>query len=107
MNRIMKKINFVFFVVFLLTIIGCSKDTVSSDALYVPTSADATSNATLEELQQGRALYISNCGRCHGLYSPDDFNTSRWQNIMSDMAPKTSMSSSETSLVTKYVTRGK
>ena len=103
----MKKIIFAIFVAFLLTEISCSKDTVSSDALYVPTTADATSNATLEELQQGRTLYIGNCGSCHGLYSPDDFSVSRWQSIMSGMAPKTRMSSSEISLVTMYVIRGK
>jgi mono/diheme cytochrome c family protein len=102
----MKKINFFLFVVFLLIALSCEKNTVNSDALYVPTSSDATSNATLAELQQGRALYIDNCGSCHGLYSPDDFSASRWGNIMSDMAPQTSMSASETALVKKYVTRG-
>jgi mono/diheme cytochrome c family protein len=103
----MKKISFILFTVILLSAIGCKKDTTGSGVLYTPTSADATSNATLAELQQGRTLYISNCGSCHGLYSPDDYSASRWRNIMSDMTPKTSMSSSEISLVTKYVTRGK
>jgi hypothetical protein len=89
----------------LLAASACSKDN-NTGSLYTPGSADVTATATLEELQQGRILYIDNCGSCHHLYSPDDFSASRWRNIISDMAPKTGMSSSETALVTKYVTRG-
>jgi mono/diheme cytochrome c family protein len=84
---------------------GCRKS--NSDAvLYTPTSSDVTAKATLAELQQGRTLYMGNCGSCHGLYSPDDFAVTQWKNIMNSMAPKTRMTASETLLVTKYVTRG-
>ena len=56
---------------------SCKKETatVSSDSLYVPTTADVTSTATLAELQQGRTLYANSCGVCHGLYSPDNFTS--------------------------------
>jgi mono/diheme cytochrome c family protein len=83
---------------------SCKKSSTAS--LYTPTSADATSTATLEELQQGRTLYINNCGRCHDLYSPDDYSSSQWKGIMPGMSPNTRMGASEVSLVTKYVTRG-
>jgi len=74
--------------------------------LYTPTSADATTTATLADLQQGRTLYINNCNSCHSLYSPDSYTASQWKSIMSNMGPKTNMSSSQILLVTKYVTRG-
>lgn len=87
---------------------SCTKVSNSTGDLYTPTSADATANATLQEMQQGRTLYINNCDNCHGLYSPDNFTASQWKNsIMPSMGPKTSMNSTEKSLVTKYVTRGK
>jgi mono/diheme cytochrome c family protein len=86
---------------------SCTKTPNSTGDLYVPTSADVTANATLADLQQGRALYLNNCARCHGLYSPDSFTSGEWKNnIMPSMGPKTSMNSTEKSLVTKYVTRG-
>lgn len=96
-----------FSVVVVVLVISCTKSGNDTISLYIPTSADVTANATLPELQQGRALYINNCGQCHGLYSTDNYSSSQWSGIISSMAPKTRMSSSEILLVTKYVTRGK
>jgi mono/diheme cytochrome c family protein len=87
--------------------VSCTKNGGGdTSSLYVPTSADATANATLQELTQGRALYISNCNACHQLYNPDNFTSGQWRSIVSNMGPRTSMSSAEIQLVTKYVTRG-
>ena len=103
----MKKISWLGLVVF-FSFMGsaCSKNDLSNSNLYVPGSSDVTSNATLEELTQGRQLYIDNCSSCHGLYSPDNFSASQWKSIVSVMAPRTPMSTSEVQLVTEYVTRG-
>jgi mono/diheme cytochrome c family protein len=88
-------------------LVSCTKSPNSTGDLYVPTSADVTATATLADLQQGRTLYINNCGSCHGLYSPDNFTSSQWKSsIMPSMGSKTPMNSTEKSLVTKYVTRG-
>jgi hypothetical protein len=86
---------------------SCSKSNSAGSSLYTPTTADVTSTATLTELQQGRTLYINNCNSCHGLYSPDNYTSTEWKSIISNMGPRTGMSSSEILLVTKYVTRGK
>ena len=97
----------IFLFILLVFIAGCQKTSLDVSSLYTPTSTDVTANATLQELQQGRTLFINNCNRCHGLYSPDDFSASQWISILGTMAPRTGMSSSETLLVAKYVTRGK
>ena len=93
----------------LLFLNSCKKDTatVSSNSLYVPTTADVTSFATLAELQQGRTLYMNSCGACHGLYSPDNFTSSGWSGVLSSMLPRTGLSASDGALLKKYVTRGK
>jgi mono/diheme cytochrome c family protein len=88
-------------------LVSCSNQTVDTSNLYIPTPSDVTATATLDELTQGRALYIDNCDRCHGLYAPESFSSSRWKSVMTQMVPKTRMSSAEASLVTKYVTKGK
>jgi mono/diheme cytochrome c family protein len=92
--------------VLFLFIQSCSKSSTDSSSLYTPTSVDVTPSATLVDLQQGRILYINNCGRCHGLYSPDNFSSTQWKSIISSMAPNTGLSASDILLVTKYVTRG-
>lgn len=94
-------------VIILILIGSCTKNTSDTSSLYTPTSADVTANATLQELQQGRTLYINNCGRCHGLYPPENYSSMQWKSIMGSMAPKTGMSTSEIQLVTKYVCKGK
>jgi hypothetical protein len=104
---IMKKIKLILPVMFLGFLISCTKTSPSTSNLYTPTSADVTANATLSELQDGRTLYIDNCGRCHDLYSPDDLSVSGWKNAISSMSPKTSLNAAQVTLVTKYVTRGK
>jgi mono/diheme cytochrome c family protein len=88
--------------------VSCSKNGGGdTSSLYVPTSADVTANATLQDLTQGRALYISNCNACHQLYNPDNYTPTQWRSIVSTMGPRTSMSASDIQLVTKYLTRGK
>ena len=100
----MKRCKYFLLPVILALVMSCSK--TSDASLYVPSSNDVTATATLEELQQGRTLYINNCGSCHHLYSPDDFSATRWRSIMTQMAPETRMNASQVTLVTKYVTRG-
>jgi hypothetical protein len=101
------KIYLLFAVGSLLLLNSCSKNTNNSDSYYTPTAANVTPNATLAELQQGRDLYLGKCGACHQIYSPDSFNESNWQNILSMMAPRAGLSSANSTLVYKYVTRGK
>ena len=86
---------------------GCSKTlTTNADSLYVPTAADATSTATLADLQAGRTLFINDCGRCHSLYSPDSFSPASWKSIVPGMASRAGLSTTQASQVSKYVTRG-
>jgi cytochrome c5 len=89
-----------------LLLSSCTK-TPSTKDMYVPTASDATSTSTLAELQQGRALYVNNCGECHQLYSPDSYSSSQWGSVLNNMAPRTNLTSSQVSLVKKYVSRGK
>lgn len=95
-----------FFVAILFITASCKKDRGVSGSLYTPTSSDVTATATLTELQQGRALYTTNCNSCHMLYMPENYSPAQWKSIMGNMAPRTRMSSAQTLLVTKYVSKG-
>ncbi|MFA9391019.1 MAG: hypothetical protein ACERKD_14515 [Prolixibacteraceae bacterium] len=50
---------------------------------------------------------INNCNRCHQLYSPDKLSAKRWEGIIAQMSPKTTMTASEVELVSKYLKKGK
>jgi hypothetical protein len=106
----MKRTNYFFLAVSLIAILGftgsCKKIATDSSSLYSPTAANVTAKATLTELQQGRTLFINNCGNCHGLYSPDAFSVAQWKSVLGIMAPRTAMNTSQVLLVTKYVCRG-
>ena len=96
----------VLFAVALILTGSCTKQGGNTSALYSPTAADVTATATLEELQQGRAIFIDNCNACHQLYLPDNYSPSQWRSILTNMSPRAGLSSAQTQLVTKYLTRG-
>jgi mono/diheme cytochrome c family protein len=102
----MKKILGLALVCISLSVVSCTKNSGSSGGPYVPTAVDATTKATLSDLQQGRTLFVNNCGACHALPNPDDYSTSGWNTILTSMAPRTALNSSQVTLVYKYVTRG-
>ena len=104
MNAPKKYRLFAFALVLILAIAACSK--VSTPSVYVPTASDVTAKATLAELQQGRTLYINNCGTCHSLPAPENYSAAQWNSILPGMASRTSLSSAEIQLVNKYVTKG-
>jgi mono/diheme cytochrome c family protein len=95
-----------FSIAILLLISGCNKTGTDTSSLYTPTSANVTATATLQELQQGRVLFINNCGQCHSLASPDSYTPTQWRSILPAMTPRTNLSAPEVQLVTKYVCKG-
>ena len=107
--KMIRKIHYLLILLALTAILSsCTKDsTVSEGSLYTPSIADITANATLQELQQGRELYISYCNRCHGLYLPENYTPAQWKTTMISMGPKAGASSSDLLLITKYVCKGK
>lgn len=104
MKALKSKPALILTVLLVLAIGGCTKD--PADSCYVPSASNVTANATLMELQQGRALFINNCGRCHNLYLPESYTPAQWKSILTNMAPRTSLTSAEIQLVTKYVCKG-
>jgi cytochrome c5 len=86
-----------------LAITSCSK---SSSAPYVPAATDVTATATLAQLQQGRTLFVNNCERCHSLYMPENYTAAQWRSILPGMTGRTSLTTADILLLTKYVTKG-
>ena len=105
------KISKAFFMPIVIVLVAFSlsscKKNLSSDSLYTPTAADVTSTATLADLEAGRNLFISKCGACHSLYSPDSYSAASWKSIVPNMAARTNLTAAQITQVIKYVSRGK
>ena len=82
---------------------SCQKNNPDSSQLYIPSNNDVTATASLQELMDGHAHYVSNYGEYHGCCTPESYSPSQWRSIMLTMAPYTGMTPAEVQLITKYV----
>jgi mono/diheme cytochrome c family protein len=73
--------------------------------LYVPNekNVDKVEPATLVELQQGRDLYLNNCGKCHKLYKPNSQTAVGWKKALEKMAPKAELDFDQSYLIFRYL----
>ncbi len=77
-------------------------------ALYLPTEEVAeNSGVSLENLQQGRQIYVDHCGSCHMLYLPQRFTALEWEKSLNEMQEKVKISDREKKLVLDYLLAGK
>jgi cytochrome c5 len=80
-------------------------------AIPQPTAADASRGRahfpglTLNELQQGRSLYVSRCGSCHVLKRPAELSATQWQSEVDDMRSKNGveLSDAEAQAIVRYL----
>jgi hypothetical protein len=58
-------------------------------ALYVPTIEDQErTGIMLDSLKEGRKIYTANCGSCHNLYIPEQYNSAEWERNVAKMQEK-------------------
>jgi hypothetical protein len=77
-----------------------------SPSLYLPTPEYVTTEATLEQLNAGREVYVRNCSSCHNLHTPKQFSANRWAEILPTMQQKAKISNEERELIRKYIHAG-
>lgn len=77
--------------------------------LYVPTQeyADKVSlkfpGSTIEELTNGKELFITKCKKCHDLPKPGKYTPDKWAKIMLKMKIKAKLDDANALLVEKYL----
>lgn len=82
-----------------------------SAAVPEPTAADASRGSahfpdlTLNELHQGRRLYVSRCGSCHVLKRPVELQPEQWQVEVDEMRGKNGvkLSDEEARAIVRYL----
>ncbi len=76
-----------------------------------PTAADASRGSarypdlTLNELAQGRTLYVSRCGSCHTLKPPAELPPERWEVEVTEMRTNNGvkLSDAEARAIVRYL----
>lgn len=70
----------------------------------VPVSSPVIQETPLTpELAEGKALFESNCAKCHGLYDAKDFTAEQWSPIMLNMQKKAKISDEEREKIYAYL----
>lgn len=79
---------------------GC----VAKTQIPVPNTAMATgSGQSLQTLQRGHAVYVSQCGRCHEPMMPSKVSDADWHIVVPGMAWNAGISKSDEAAVLKYI----
>lgn len=78
-----------------LILISCSTQ------LYVPVQGANT--VSIEELKQGRALYVNNCASCHQLYLPKQFTNEVWIHNLNEMQVRAKITDIDKDKIYKYL----
>ena len=65
------------------------------------------SGASIETLQKGRRVFVSQCGRCHELIAPAAVKTSDWKLLIPGMCWNAGLSKADEAAVMAYVMAAK
>ena len=89
----------------MLLMAGCAPEPV---ALPVPDAAMAgNADVSLESLQKGYRVYVSQCGRCHELIAPATVKTADWKLLIPGMCWNAGLSKADEAAVMHYVLAAK
>jgi mono/diheme cytochrome c family protein len=95
----MRKNSCLFAIGTLLTVlVACSP------ALYKPTLQTSGSPERFEELNRGRALYVSKCSSCHNLHRPEEYPAKIWSHNINEMQGRAEISDEQKKLILNYLT---
>jgi cytochrome c5 len=82
-------------------LVGCK---TQSALPPLPDAAMAkVSGTSVETLQRGRAVYVSDCARCHEAMMPDDISTDDWHVVLPGMAWNSGISAADEEAVEAYI----
>ncbi|MEW5799446.1 MAG: cytochrome c [Bacteroidota bacterium] len=102
--------NIIYHAVLLTTIMVIMAQIVTSCASSLPIprqedlKQDRYNTLALDELRDGRALYVAKCSGCHSLYMPAQYSSSGWDTILTAMSPKAKITNDEAVRIRTYLT---
>ena len=94
-----------FMAVLFLTVLcySCSHKVQSTSSAPAKTAVSTISKLTPEQMQAGSTLYAAKCQRCHKLHETTEYNASKWDRMITAMAPKAKLTEEETGTIRSYI----
>ena len=80
--------------------------------LYLPSASDGeylqrtNPNITIEDLSEGRQLYVNFCGGCHYLHYPNEFTVAEWNDIYPEMKTRVNLDDTALNKIYYYLITG-
>ena len=85
-----------------ITIVVISSLFIScASQLYIPT--ESINSVSIENLKEGRKLYVNNCASCHQLYLPNQYDAQTWQHNLDEMQARAKITDNQKKLIYDYL----
>lgn len=98
-------------IVFSVIITGVISSIIFSCATTIPQPSEIDAqraaakwpNVLLQDLKEGRTLYINHCSGCHSLHAPENFTNQQWKKIFPGMAIRAHLTENDSGLIFHYL----
>jgi hypothetical protein len=82
---------------------ACSPAVAHPDARDASWASEKWPGTTVDDLERGRAVFVSRCAGCHNLPLPDSKSPEEWATVVGDMATGARLSPADQDLVLRYL----
>jgi cytochrome c5 len=101
----MKKVSYNAILAFIAIsiVVSCAKKSTPSSITSTESSVVSKTVVNENDIAAGHQIFDQNCGKCHRIYTPQEFKEKRWVRIIDEMAPKARLNDNEKQKVLAYV----
>ncbi len=105
MKIMMNKYTTILAIIALSVLAACSskKLATTAPADNANTATNPPANVSMAEMEEGKAIWHSNCAKCHALYDPASRTVSSWNHILPIMTRKAKLDETQAAKVSAYV----
>lgn len=87
----------------ILGVSSCASKVPKPTPVQLEVAQQRWPEATLDELTEGRRLYLRRCGDCHALPHPTSRSEQAWPAIVKDMGEYSQFDTRQTELVLRWI----
>ncbi len=91
------------FSVLLIVTAGCATTIIQPTQEDLRWAQSHWPAVTLQDLQDGRSLYVQKCASCHHLRQPAKYEPERWPQLVAKMRPNAKIDEAQAELLVRYL----
>jgi len=101
-RTISKAVTLILLLLMSVSVISCSKKTVSTFGLNHNESGQVAGFSEMD-FKAGKKIYIQQCSGCHSLYLPSEYTVAEWKEILPVMFSKSKADTTEQRVINDYI----